>query len=248
LLLPILVADLSNYLQQSLLNMGRLRQIPDATGRLRSRPALPVERRASGFQTLGLDIHRDGLLYVPANYQAEKPVPLILMLHGAGGDAESALGLLEGFVEPVGAVLLAVDSRRETWDVIINQYGSDVAFIDRALTQTFTRCAIDANRIAIAGFSDGASYALSVGLANGDLFTHVMAFSPGFIAPTNQIDTPQIFISHGERDTVLPIDRCSRQIVPRLEQAGYQVVYQEFDGGHTVPQAIVRGAVNWFAA
>jgi predicted esterase len=44
--------------------------------------------------------------------------------------------------------------------------------------------------LAVSGFSDGASYALSIGPANGDLFTHVMAFSPGFadltIAPISQ--------------------------------------------------------------
>ena len=33
------------------------------------------------------------------------------------------------------------------------------------------------------GFSDGASYALSLGAANGDLFTHIAAFSPGFMRP-----------------------------------------------------------------
>ena len=38
---------------------------------------------------------------------------------------------------------------------------------------------IDPSRIAMAGFSDGASYSLSVGLANGDLFSAVFGFSPG---------------------------------------------------------------------
>lgn len=41
--------------------------------------------------------------------------------------------------------------------------------------------AIDPAHVAIGGFSDGASCALSLGLVNGDLFTHVMAFSPGLV-------------------------------------------------------------------
>ena len=75
------------------------------------------------------------------------------------------------------------DSRGPPWDVLEGGYGPDVAFLDRALELTFSRCAIDPARIAAEGFSDGASYALSIGITNGDLFSHVIAFSPGFMAP-----------------------------------------------------------------
>jgi phospholipase/carboxylesterase len=44
---------------------------------------------------------------------------------------------------------------------------------------------------------------------------------------------------------VLPIDRCSRRIVPVLEKRGYDVSYHEFTGGHAVPMAIQRMAVQW---
>jgi len=60
-------------------------------------------------------------------------------------------------------------------------------------------------------------------------------------------DKPPVFVSHGTRDRVLPIDRCSRRIVPRLEGAGYEVRYREFDGPHVVPPRIGREAAEWFA-
>lgn len=217
-------------------------------GRLRSRPSQPTEAATPGLQPLRLDGQRDGFLYVPKSYRSDQPAPLILMLHGAGGDAEGAMKIIQKLADSVGAILLAIDSRRPTWDIIISQYGPDIAFIDRALAQTFSRYAIDPSHIAIAGFSDGASYALSVGITNGDLFTHVIAFSPGFMAPADQIGSPQLFISHGKKDDVLPIERCSRQIVPRLQRAGYEVLYQEFDGTHTVPGAISQKALNWFTS
>ncbi len=216
-----------------------------AKGRLRSRPNQLTQKGTPGLHPLKLDGARDGLLYVPKGYSSSNFAPLILMLHGAGGDAEGALNILQKLADPVGAILLAVDSRSSTWDMIRSQYGPDIAFIDRALAQTFSRYAIDNRRIAIAGFSDGASYALSVGITNGDLFTHVLAFSPGFMAPADQIGSPRLFISHGQRDNVLPIERCSRRIVPRLQQASYEVLYQEFDGSHTVPRAIARLALEW---
>jgi predicted esterase len=45
-------------------------------------------------------------------------------------------------------------------------YGPDVEFIDRALEQTFDRLAVDTKKLAVEGFSDGASYALSIGLSS----------------------------------------------------------------------------------
>jgi len=47
---------------------------------------------------------------------------------------------------------------------------------------------------------------------------------------------------------VLPIDQCSRRIVPMLRRAGYDVRYDEFEGGHTVPPAIASAAVDWLLA
>ena len=123
-----------------------------------------------------------------------------------------------------------------------------MAFLDRALEQLFARHAVDAEHLAIGGFSDGASYALSLGLINGGLFTHVLAFSPGFMAPTRMADSPRFFVSHGVADDVLPIERTSRRLVPELRRAGYDLEYREFAGGHVLPPEIARAGGDWFLA
>ncbi|KAF3886843.1 MULTISPECIES: alpha/beta hydrolase [Nostocales] len=215
-------------------------------GKLRSRPTQPVGTPLLGLQPLELDTERDGLLYIPKNYQASQPAPLILMLHGAGGNGRSGLTPFLNFADASGVVLLAPDSRLKTWDVLYGHYGLDIAFIDQALAQTFSHYAIDPTCIAVEGFSDGASYALGIGITNGDLFSHVIAFSPGFVPPVLIQNSPRIFISHGKWDNVLQIDRCSRRIVPALNKAGYKVTYQEFDGFHTVPATIARSGLTWF--
>lgn len=222
---------------------------PDPTdGVLSARPGVPSAPVPPGLHRLGLDAGRDALLYVPPGASVDHPAPLVLMLHGAGGSGQSALGLMRALADQAGLVLLAPDSRGRTWDVILGAYGPDVAFLDRALAATFDRCAVDVERVAIGGFSDGASYALSLGVANGDLFTHVLAFSPGFMAPPVQRGAPRIYVSHGTQDAVLPVDRCSRHVMPRLQDAGYDVLYREFQGPHTVPPAVAREAVDWFTA
>jgi phospholipase/carboxylesterase len=217
-------------------------------GRLRARPARVAEAGPVGLQPLALGAARDSYLYVPTTYRTERPAPLVLLLHGAGGHAHKGLDLLRSLADVAGLLLLAPASRDQTWDLLVGRrYGPDATMIDRALDQTFSRYAVDPARLAIGGFSDGASYALSLGITNGDLFTHVIAFSPGFVAPAGQSGAPRIFISHGTRDRVLPIDRCSRRIVPELERGGYEVTYREFGGGHEISPEIALEAVGWFA-
>jgi phospholipase/carboxylesterase len=202
---------------------------------------------APGRHALGLGERRDGVLFVPARQKPGSPVPLVVMLHGAGGSATGALRPFEALADEHGFVLLAPESRAMSWDVRFGPFGPDVEFIDRALARVFRHCAIDPARMAVEGFSDGASYALSLGLTNGDLFRRVVAFSPGFMELTDPAGKPPVFVSHGTRDRVLAIDRTSRVLVPRLRRAGYQVEYKEFDGGHTVPREIAAEAAAWLA-
>ena len=222
--------------------------------RLRARPAQEMVATVGpgGLQSIGVGVTRgDYLLHVPETYQTASPAPLMLWLHGAGGRARAFLSSeLQGQADAAGMLLLVPTSKEYTWDVVVGRgrYGSDVAVIDRVLESTFNRYAVDPARVAVGGFSDGASYALSLGITNGDLFTHVLAFSPGFMVPAETRGSPRVFISHGTRDEVLPIDRCSRRIVPQLERAGYDIRYREFEGGHAVPPDVAREAIGWFVA
>ncbi len=201
----------------------------------------------AGRRTLQVDSRRDSYLYVPQGYDPARPAPLVLLLHGSGGDARQGLQLLEHLAESHGLILLALSSTGPTWDVIYTRsYQADVALIEKALAQVFGQYSVDLRRLAIGGFSDGASYALSLGRANGLLFSDVIAYSPGFIAPAPPEGKPRIFISHGVGDRVLPIDPCSRTIVSRLRKADYSVMYREFDGGHTVPPDVAQRSVDWF--
>ncbi|MDJ0389523.1 PHB depolymerase family esterase [Roseomonas sp. E05] len=214
-----------------------------ARGRLlaRPRPSPEAPPLAPGLHGLGLGRQRDGFLRVPEGAAAAE-LPLVVMLHGAGGHAAGALRLIEQAAP--GVLLLVPESRAATWDVILGGYGPDVAFLDAALREVFQRHRVDPRRVALAGFSDGASYALSLALGNGDLFTHALAFSPGFVASPPPLGRPAFFVSHGVADDVLPIDACSRRIVPRLRKQGYAVEYREFAGGHSVPEDLAGEAVR----
>ena len=219
-----------------------------ARGRLLTRAGSPDAGMTSapGLEPLGLGAERDGVVYAPPGYRHDRPAPLVVMLHGAGGSARRALPRLQSLADDHGILLLAVDSREVTWEGIALRFEPDTAFIDRALERTFHRYAIDPARVAAEGFSDGASYALGLGLTNGDLFTHTIAFSPGSVPLIERHGTPAVFVSHGTADEILPIDQCSRRIVPELRRRKYAVDYVEFDGPHTVPPDVAGQAVRWF--
>ena len=220
-----------------------------AQARLLARPAAepsPVAGdRSAGIRELPVASGRPTLLRVPAALDPDVPAPVAVLLHGAGSDAHAGLSLLAGIADRAGLILIAPASRAPTWDVIAGGYGPDVEVIDAALRDVFARYPVDPERVALGGFSDGASYALSLGISNGDLFTHLIAFSPGFSSPARPEGRPRIFITHGVADRVLPIDRCSRRLVPALRGAGYEVTYEEFEGGHVVPPDLTRRAVTW---
>ena len=216
-------------------------------GRLSARPRNNVKTAATGQITLNLDQNRNAILQVPQSATSAS-LPLLLMLHGATQSADDMFWYLGTTPEEAGVVVLAPNARYTTWDAIGGSFGEDVAYLDRALERVFETVAIDPTRIAIGGFSDGASYGLSLGLINGDLFSRVAAFSPGFLISGISHGKPRIFISHGTHDHILPIDRCGRRVAASLIANGYDVTFREFDGDHEIPPAVAHEGMTWIAA
>ena len=123
--------------------------------------------------------------------------------------------------------------------------GTDVAYINASIAQVSDLYNIDPVRVAIQGFSDGATYALTVGAASGKTFTHVIAFSPGGLAPPQLTGNPAIFISAGLDDAVFPYAN-SAAVVCQLVANQYVVDFLPFKGGHAVPENIANAALQWF--
>ncbi|HEX6730062.1 MAG TPA: PHB depolymerase family esterase [Pyrinomonadaceae bacterium] len=222
---------------------GACRSVPGLDsvndGRLTARPRDGVKTTASGRNMLGLVSERDAILELPKN-AGDAPLPLFVMLHGATQSAEDMFWYLGSAHQEAGVAVLAPNSRDTTWDALGGSFGPDVEMLNRALERVFETVAIDPARVAVGGFSDGASYALSLGLINGDFFSSIVAFSPGFLNANQTQGNPRIFISHGSKDHILPIDRCGRRIAFGLTTRGYDVTFREFDGDHEIPPDIAR--------
>lgn len=218
----------------------------DDDGRINARPKRGVNTSQSGTHPLGLGDGRDAILQIPAK-PSDAALPLVLLLHGAGGSGAGILRRIGSAADAAGVAVLAPDSRDTTWDAIHGRFDRDVTFVNRALERVFQTVAVDPERVAVAGFSDGASYAVSLGLINGDLFRRVAAFSAGFVVQREPRGKPRFFISHGTADPILPIERCGRAIAAALRRRQYEVTFREFEGGHEVPSDIAAQAMKWIA-
>jgi predicted esterase len=142
-------------------------------------------------------------------------------------------------------VVVAPDSRDVTWGRSAPGFDEDVRFIGAAFRKAAQMLNLDPDRVALGGRSDGAGYALSMGLAYGDTFNHLIVIAGGLMAPVRRQGKPRIFIAHGTNDQQMPIDRTGRPFSTQLKDEGYDVTYREYDGGHGTPVDVVREAFAW---
>lgn len=186
-----------------------------------------------------------------------RPAPFVLLLHGGGSNPEWTLDRMLGAARRNGVVLLAPEAQGYTWDAMrhfrdhrrdgeLPEFGDDTARVDAALNLMFAEIPVDPAHTAIAGFSDGASYALSLGARNQDLFSHVIAFSPGGVTPFDDPAHARIFISHGRQDPMLPFANTAEGVVPGFRARGFDVTFETFDGVHAFRDEEIDRAFAWF--
>jgi phospholipase/carboxylesterase len=221
-----------------------------ALGLVRARAASAQAPAQSEFNygesRLGIsDDERDATLYVPKSYKPGVPMPLLMMLHGFMGSGEGSRSLFP-LADEFGVVILAPESRGLTWGQGVPGFDDDVHYLGPAFRHVANLVDLDKDHIALGGVSDGAGYALSMGLAYGDSFNHVMVFSGGLMRPFRKQGKPRLFFAHGVDDRQMPIEVTARRFVPQLKAEGYDVTYHEYEGGHRVPPAEMREAFKWF--
>jgi len=110
---------------------------------------------------------------------------------------------------------------------------------------------IAANRIVLAGFSQGAAMALHVGLAQGEALGGIMALSGYLLLPGRLQDrlsktalaTP-VFMAHGVNDPVVPFD-LGETGCQRLQRLGMQVEWHSYPMAHQVCAAEISSIGSW---
>ena len=215
----------------------------------------PAPAAAAGVQKLGTN----AFFYRPAG-ASNSPRPLILLFHGAGMSARNFLEGARADADRCGCLLLSVQSAGATWDTVglvrdaakngratrDQLYGADTGRVEQALSLALRAADADRRSVVLAGFSDGASYALSLGLANPAIIRGVIAFAPGFHLEPSAINPRQrLFIAHSPTDQILSFERTREDTVASLKRAGFDLRFRPFDGGHRVDRAVLSEGIDF---
>lgn len=192
-----------------------------------------------------------GVLLTPEEIRADRLYPLITVLHGAGRQDELLVKAYRD--EPAGrnALFFVPRSRRPTWDLIAGGDRSDLDFLDYAYDLIWRRYPIDPERQGLVGYSDGASYALAVGLANPGIFRAVMGWAAGFLVLDPAVPAggprPAVLLEYGTHDPIFPFDRVAVPMRRTLEHLGYTVEFRVDEGGRHWPSGDFQSeALDWF--
>ncbi len=220
-----------------------------------AQPAPPLEANAAAPHGRLFALPDETVAYVPAS--AGPRPPLLVLLHGAGRTRMWMIDHFEAQADKRGIVLLAPTSYGPTWDVISiameppspgsvlaerlgHRYGGsrDSKRVEAAIGNLAKIVPVDLAHTVLAGFSDGATFALAMGMARSHTFSAVIAWSPGIPIETSQpARGRRVFVSHGRRDQTLSFDADCNEIVPLLQAEGAMVSFMPFDGVHEVPEA-----------
>jgi phospholipase/carboxylesterase len=191
-------------------------------------------------------------LYVPEQSDGQRPMPLVVALHGGHGHGRDFLWawLREGRSRE--ALVLSPTSRDRTWSIM---GGNDVDAVPlrKMVESVAERYPVDRARVLLTGMSDGATYALLCGLREGMPFTHLaplcgvlhpMLLANGDLARARGMP---IYLVHGALDWMFPVHtaRLARQA---LSAAGARLVYREVeDLSHTYPRDENPKILDWLA-
>ncbi len=192
-------------------------------------------------------------LYVPEDWDGQAAMPLVVALHGGHGHGRDYLWVWLREARARGMLVLAPTSRDRTWSIM---GGGDVDAEPLAamIESVAARYPVDRARILLTGMSDGATYALLLGLSADMPFTH-LAPACGVLHPLLLVDGRlgrargrPIYLVHGALDWMFPV-QTARMAAEALKAAGASVVYREIaDLSHTYPRDENPAILDWLAA
>lgn len=140
--------------------------------------------QSAGRQTLVVplldDTQRTVVLRIPANYDAQRPWPLILALHGQGGNGDGIIGYVERVLgaEVEQFIIAAPDDYREV--LIHHAYWPPVAEFPTLLHALRRAVHLDSDCVYVLGYSRGGHTAWTLAVTQPDQFAGVVPLAGYF--------------------------------------------------------------------
>ena len=182
---------------------------------------LPAASQKAASRTLEFNGHkRVYQLLMPAQ-AAAGPVPLIVLLHGYGGNGQRLLSPWQDFAREQGIALVAPNARDAGWAIL---QGDGPDFFQALIEAVKKDVTIDVRRVYLFGHSSGGHQALALGPLESEYFAAV-AVHAGVLNPSERKFLEQarrkipIAMWHGSADDIVPLrmGRDTRDLFKSLE-------------------------------
>ncbi len=197
-------------------------------------------------------------IYLPKNYDKARKYPLVVLLHGAGGDETNFLDsygrLWPKLAEERGYILASVNGRGPLSGYREENGGEqDVMDVLNLMKSHFS---IDASRVYLGGHSMGGGGTWRIGLKYADRFAGLIpiagtsaVLAPGLEARLSAISKLPVMIVCGVKDALVPIAGC-RTIAEKAKGLNLPVKYAEYDEGDHLSVTVmsIPDIFNWLDA
>lgn len=197
------------------------------------------------------------ILLTPDEIDPNRRYPLFTVLHGAGRQDEALAKGYRDEPERRQAFFLIPRSVEPTWDLIASEGRPDLDFLEYAYDLIYRRYPVDPLQQVLIGYSDGASYALSVGLSNCTMFSALMVWAAGFLVVDPQTAAqfresipeprPRIYLEYGTHDELFDFEQVAVPMRDNLSKSGFDVTFSVDEGGRHWPSGTFHSeALDWY--
>jgi poly(3-hydroxybutyrate) depolymerase len=191
---------------------------------------------------------RTYVLYVPASLPADRPVPLLVTLHGSGRDGKSLVSRWRDVAEKEGIVLAGPDSTdSQQW----SSPADGPAFLRDVVEDVRAVHPIDARRVYLFGHSAGALFALQMACLESEYFAAAAIHAGALLSWQFSIfDYARrkipIQIAIGDQDDFFPIVDA-RATVEALKADGFpaEIVEMHFHDHEYASSSAKINAAAW---
>jgi phospholipase/carboxylesterase len=212
------------------------------------------------------------LVKLPEKFDPSREYPLLIGLHGNGGNPEQILAAMHNALKKEAVILAApqgaypnflqLQGQHFSWETqtrnqALWKIGDPLIIENLDEVVQVLRKKYPVAEVYIMGFSQGAAYALLSGFKHPEMVTGIISIGGLFPETGTEFSLLQedeiangkkfrVFIAQGSNDSLLPVG-LGAKTAEKLKKYGYEVEYLEYEGGHEISPELLKKIYSWMA-